>query len=106
MLACSCPKGFGSSDHSGSSDEEDLRIDRIEGFNGNGVGTGKETAVVVSRQHHRRGWPACGGLPVDFVEGGSQQLGVDFDADDGFVAFEDLWWKGGREGGREGGGWL
>lgn len=39
------PKGFGSSDHSGSSDEEDLRIDRIEGFNGNGVGTGKETRI-------------------------------------------------------------
>ena len=40
------PNGFGSSDHSGSSDdEEDLRIDRIEGFNGNGVGTGKETRI-------------------------------------------------------------
>jgi hypothetical protein len=45
-----------------------------------------------------------GAAAVGFGVG--EELGVDFDADDGFIAFEDLWWKGGREGGREGGGWL
>lgn len=39
------PKGFGSTDQSGSSDEEDIRVANIEGFNGNGIGTGKETRI-------------------------------------------------------------